>query len=508
MYAVDNQTEPCRKNSEAKMGVYGEKEEVIEWAEKHFGDVELGDERRDRRAVQIGAAMAANPGKSLPEIFNSTYDLKAAYNFFRREGVGPEELQSGHRELVLEEMRKRGKYLLIEDTSELSWSGNKPIAGLGPIGGGKAGLQGFHLHSVIGVRWPEKESIEGKREEEIEGKVRRPAVEIIGIADQQYRLRQSRPKGEGKKDSQAKKKRARESQWWWESSERIGEAPQEEGVKWIRVCDRGADIYEMMVSCEQNNHRYVIRASWDRSVTNEEGREQVGKLFETVRKSPAIMGFKLELRGRQGKPGRTAHLKISVTSVWLRAPQRPGKGRGSLPPIKCNVVRVWEENPRIKEPIEWILLTDLEVDSPEKALEVALMYSTRWVIEDFHKALKSGTGAEKLQLETAEGLFAAIAMKSVVALRLIDLREHLRIEPEAPAEKAGLTKLELDILQAALNRKIKTVKEVALGLGRLGGHLNRKADGLPGWQTLWRGMLKLNYLVQGARLALKVKRFG
>jgi hypothetical protein len=31
-------------------------------------------------------------------------------------------------------------------------------------------------------------------------------------------------------------------------------------------------------------------------------------------------------------------------------------------------------------------------------------------------------------------------------------------------------------------------------VGRLGGHLNRKSDGLPGWQTLWHGMTKLGLL--------------
>jgi hypothetical protein len=29
------------------------------------------------------------------------------------------------------------------------------------------------------------------------------------------------------------------------------------------------------------------------------------------------------------------------------------------------------------------------------------------------------------------------------------------------------------------------VAEVALAVGRLGGRLNRKSDGLPGWITLW-----------------------
>ena len=216
----------------------------------------------------------------------------------------------------------------------------------------------------------------------------------------------------------------------------------------------------------------------------------------------------MEMRARPGQPARTACMKVSLTGVWLRSPQRPDKGGGYLAPIKCNVVRVWEEGAPARQPVEWILLTDLTVNSPGEALEVALIYSTRWLIEEFHKALKSGTKAEKLQLETAEGLFAAIAIKSVVALRLIGLKESLRSEPDASAEQSGLSELELEILKAVLHRSINTVREVALALGRLGGHLNRKGDGLPGWQTLWRGMSTLRAMVQGARLVLQLKRFG
>jgi len=129
-------------------------------------------------------------------------------------------------------------------------------------------------------------------------------------------------------------------------------------------------------------------------------------------------------------------------------------------------------------------------------------------IEEFHKALKTGTKAEALQLETAQSLFAAIALKSLVALRLLDLRERVRLSPDAPAEQAGLPELELALLREVLHRPIKTIREVALALGRLGGHMNRKGDGMPGWQTLFCGIAKLTNLVEGARIAFKLKKFG
>jgi hypothetical protein len=62
-------------------------------------------------------------------------------------------MQAGHRAVVLQAMRQPGVYLCLEDTTELSWSGKQAIAGLGPIGNSAAGLQGFFVHTVLGVRW-------------------------------------------------------------------------------------------------------------------------------------------------------------------------------------------------------------------------------------------------------------------------------------------------------------------------------------------------------------------
>jgi len=82
------------------------------------------------------------------------------------------------------------------------------------------------------------------------------------------------------------------------------------------------------------------------------------------------------------------------------------------------------------------------------------------LIEEFHKALKTGTKAEELQLETAESLFAAIAIKSIVALHLLDLRERVRLSPDAPAEQAGLNELELAVLGSTL---LENMKKLAFG---------------------------------------------
>lgn len=481
--------------------VIDHKEEVAPWAERHFAEAELSDVRRVDRVRMIAEAMAADPGKSLPQLFVRPYDVKAAYQLFKQEEATPDNLQAGHREWVLAEMTQTGTYLLIEDTTSLSFCSRQPIVGLGPVGNskdGQDGRQGFHLHSVLSVRWPAEATPSGDGE--------RPAVQVLGLCDQQYYIRRPRPAGE---TIIQRLKRARESQLWEQASYRMGPVPDRPAVRWVSVADRGADIYEYIISKPALGHGYVVRAAKSRALMDPVTGQAAGHLFETARGVKALGQFDLALRARPGRSAYTATLSVSATPVCLRSPQRPGYSTGRLPPMHSTVVRVWEKHPppRMKA-LEWILLTDAPVETFVQALEVALQYSARWIIEEFHKALKTGLGAERWQLETAEGLFAATAIQSVVALRLINLRERVRIHPEAPAEEAGLDELELQVLRAHMPRPIHTVYDVALALGRLGGHLNRKADGMPGWQTLSRGMCKLRLLIQGVRLAFKMKKFG
>lgn len=460
-----------------------------EWARLHFGGVEMSDERRVERVIKIATGIAQAPGASFTEMFERKYDVKAAYELFKDEEATPEQLQAGHRWQVKESLKKPGVYALLEDTSDMVWAGREPIPGLGPIGNGSEKLQGFLLHSVLAVKWEDPQPEAGKR----------PGVEVIGLAHQEYYLRQPRPK---KETRQERKQRARESQLWERATESLGEAPTDEWVVWVRICDRGADIYEFMLGCQMVEHQFVVRASQNRCLMNPETGVRQGYLLTTARTLPSLGTTTLTLRARANQAEREATLSLAATPVTIGAPSRPGIRPDQQPPITCWVVRVWEANPPAGvKPLEWILLTDQPVTSLADAVRVMRLYATRWFIEEFHKALKSGLGAERLQLQHAHRLWAAISIFSVVALRLLDIRELARLFPTAPASVAGLDPLELEVLRLKHPSPLLTVADVTLAIGRLGGHLNRTRDGLPGWHTLWRGMLKLRTLVEGFRLA-------
>ena len=464
------------------------------WAEENFGDLDLGHLKRNQRAITIAAGFAAKPGKSIPQTFDTWYEVQATYRFFASEAVTPDELQARHRELTMSRLHQPGTYLLVEDTTEPSWSGKTPRPGLGRVGDKHSTRQGFQLHSTLAVGWPETP--------EPDAQGHRPPLEIIGVADQQSLVRRDAPPGETR---HARLLRERESEVWAATTTRLGTAPENAAIRWVRVCDRGADIYEFLASCQAEGHGYVVRAAQDRALIDADG-APAGRLFATARRQASLGEFNLALRARPGQAARTARLSLSATRITVRSPWRPGHGRGTLRPLTCTVVRVWEAAPLAGvEPLEWILLCDAEITTFAQAREVALQYATRWLTEEFHKALKTGMGVEKLQLETGAELMAAIALLSLVALRLLHLREFVRMVPEAPAAESGLNPLELDVLAAKTKRSLKTVRAVALALGRLGGHLNRKSDGLPGWITLWRGYAELQTLVEGARLAHKLE---
>src|ERR1043166_8040614 len=262
-------------------------EEPGAWAVQQFGAATMSDVRRVRRAVRIAEAMATKPGGSLPQLFTTPYEVKAAYTFFRHAEASPDRLQAGHREVVQQALQQLGEWLLLEDTTTMVWSGTSPRDGLGPIGDTQTMQEGFHLHTTLAVRW--------LPEEREEGEGRRPAVEVAGACDQQYGVREPQPvHGRGVAALQ-RKTRPRESQVWEQAGQRSGAAPRRQDVRWVRVGDRGADIYEHLQKCQELGHGFVVRAAQDRALLDAATGQKEGRLFSVARTPPALGEFGWEL---------------------------------------------------------------------------------------------------------------------------------------------------------------------------------------------------------------------
>lgn len=478
--------------------------ESMQWAQENFGGLSLGNIRRSIRIINFAGKMAAKPGKSIPQLSSNLYEVKAIYNCLGNEDLTPDALQSTHRILVHEKIETKDNsddkqiILLIEDSSDICFNNREPINGIPKIGLGRGKVQSFLLHSTLAVAWNDK--VEAKTSKHS----KKPSVEILGLIDQQYRIRYPSVKNDDGKVIPRRfykpaKHLEKESIVWEKTSSRITPLPQK-NTRYIRIGDRGADIYEVLRDSQENNLGFVIRAAQDRKLANE-----YSKLFETAQAMPSLGTFSLELRSRPKMPARIANLAVSVKKIDIQAPRRSGYACKDLPNISCNIIRVWEPNPpQDIAPLEWYLLCDQEILTFDQAIKYVQMYACRWLVEDFHKALKSGVGAEKIQFEAVNKLFTTIAVMSIVALRLVDMRESFRIYGEKPAKDAGLSPLEIKVLSLRLKRKLSTVNDVNLALGRLGGHLNRKGDGLPGMITIWRGFMELQILVEGFKIGLQM----
>jgi hypothetical protein len=327
--------------------------------------------------------------------------------------------------------------------------------------------------------------------------------EVLGLARQMLFCRRPAPEKETRTQ---RKQRERESEIWRKSLREVGPPPS--GTQWIHVCDRYADDFETYEACRRTGVDFVIRAAQDRrAAAGHDACEACDHLL-TLARSLAPAGAKtMGVRRRPTRQPRWAKLQVSFAPVTVFP---PGLARGNVEAFHGWVVRVWEpRTPDGEDPIEWVLLTTVAVTDAEGALTVASWYALRWLIEEYYKCLKTGCAVEQRQLEEVERLRACIGVLAIVAVRLLQLKQLARVEPQRPASSCAPAE-HVRILAAYLNRAVDgwTVREFWRAVAQLGGFLARKSDGDPGWQTLWRGWYQLDLMTLGASLATKAREGG
>ena len=110
----------------------------------------LGDARRTRRAVQLGAALATCPEANLPQQTGSWAGLKSAYRLLNEPDVTHAALSEPHWQATRQQARQAHPVLFVQDTSELDFTAHRYRKGLGWTG--NTGGRGFLLHSCLAVR--------------------------------------------------------------------------------------------------------------------------------------------------------------------------------------------------------------------------------------------------------------------------------------------------------------------------------------------------------------------
>lgn len=461
--------------------------EAESWAEANFGDVRLGDRRRTRRAVAMAAELAVHSEKTLPRAFETWAELKAVYRFLSHPDVTHEAMIEPHRKRTAQSCREPGQYVLAADTTALDFTSHRAARGLGRIG--DDGGRGLIAHTTLAI------GLGGAAGDD----PTRPR--LIGLFDQRV-WRRTEPARKGRERKKERLSRSRESSCWAQSLAG-GEGPPA-GTRWTFVADREADIYEVFAERLPDGVDMVIRAAQPRALANETGRS----IFDAVAQAPVLGETTVPLRSRPGRPARQARLELRAANVRLRPPWRPDR---KLAPIDIALVQAIESNPPQGETaLKWTLLTSLPNRTFDQCQAVVQCYRLRWMIEEYHKALKSGTRIEATQLATVERIEALLGVLAVVAVRLLDAKLLARSEPDAPVDETLCPPPVQRVLEACFKRPETgwTNREFIRAVARLGGFLARKHDGEPGWQTIWRGWDVLFQRVQGFLIALKQSTYG
>jgi hypothetical protein len=193
-------------------------------------------------------------------------------------------------------------------------------------------------------------------------------------------------------------------------------------------------------------------------------------------------------------------VSVAARSVTLK---RPLKASPTLPgTLTINIVHVFELGPPPGQPpVEWLLLTSEPTCTHEEIAFVIEGYRTRWVVEEYFKAVKTGCAFESKQLESFHTLTNMLAFVTVVAYALLLMRTFTNTITPEPATSI-LSVQQVEILRACTHQPLPqhmTVREALLAVAALGGHLKNNGD--PGWRVLSRGWRKLLDYERGYAIA-------
>jgi hypothetical protein len=457
---------------------------TVSFGTRNFQGVNLGDPRRTARLMHAADAMCRHPGGTLPDKFPKPADLRAFYRLMNCAAVNHEVLLRAHADETRRQVAALGAdvVLILHDATELDYTSKKSLEHqLGQIGQGTH--RGYICHNSLAVRLVPNQAHDAV------------VPETLGLLSQ---ILHHRPRvGKHETAKEARERVSRESRLWLHGVQACGQTAT--AAQCVDVSDSLSDTFEYLAYEQKHQRHFVLRARENRKLVEPVAGGEY--LFDALRGLQPMGTRKIHVSASPGRQERDTKVHVAFTCVSL-AP--PGKKSGDYEnaPLDLCAIRVWEPNtPKNEEPLEWILLTNCRVATLADAFERIDWYGLRWIIEEYHKGMKTGCGIETLQFEKIERLEPAIAVISAVATTLLRLRDAARA-PDADQRPATevVDRVYVEALAACYPGRLKgnpTVLRFYMHVARLGGHQNRKCDGFPGWLTLWRGWTKLESVVTG-----------
>lgn len=449
-----------------------------DWAEEEFGKVKLRDGRHRKRLFTVARDFYAQPSANIPQACQSRAKTKAAYRLFEHKAVNMDAILSSHYHSTMERIarEKIPVVLAVQDTTSFNYDTHADMEGLGPISTRVDGAQGILLHDTMAF------TTEGT---------------ALGLVDIQVWARH--PGEFGKRATRYQRPIEQKESFKWIKSFRAAARLQRQlgtATLVVSVGDREADVYELFARAKSDpaNPKLLVRAEADRRVKN-----TTTCLWQYMENQPVAGQRLLRIPRRRGRAARDAVLQIRFAQVTLRPP----KLKPSLGALTVWAVHVTEVNaPSEKDAVEWMLLTTVEVNDFEQALEKVDWYKRRWGIEEYHRTIKSVCRIESRQLADRTVWENCLAIDLVVAWRIEHIKKLSRERPQAPCTVA-FEEHEWQALfvfkhpDQPLPSTAPSVHEMTHMTAELGGFLGRKSDGKPGSTTIGRGLQRLHDLALG-----------
>lgn len=443
----------------------------------------FGDKRLDKRLEKTIDELKNNVQSSIPNACKDRASMKGAYRFFSNEKVNATAIIEAHfktLDLAPKYLPNSKRILFLSDTTELDYSKKKASDDLGCLN--LETRKGLLLHNSL-----------------IVSDVGVP----LGLLKQTYWNRN--PEYFGLSDERRKLPLEQKESWRWYDHYKAAEElcknrPDLEGVY---IADREADFMELLAAKSCPNMHMLIRSQYNRNLA-----DQDLKLYDYLAQQPLHYNYSACIIHPKTKKTRVANLEVRSSSVTLQLKGKHPSGY-KIDPVKLNAIEIREINPPkdIDEPIKWVLLTTLNIDTIAEIYQIIEYYILRWMVERFFYLLKSGgSSVEQLQLEKQKRLENAIATYSISIMDVMKLRYLAENQPDAPISHLGITPQEYEalytIMQHRYPKKIKynpddipTVKEFCIVLGMLSGFHPSKRQPLPGLKVLTRAVDKYQLII-------------
>jgi hypothetical protein len=460
------------------------------WVDEEMETADLHDKRLNERLREVLSQLGQRPTASIPAACGGHAEMVAAYRFFDNQKATFEGILQAHAAAARQRIAAQPVALLAQDTTEIDLTRpEQTVRGAGPLDHARVGallhaLHGFTpdgtplgtVHAVAWARDPEATRCAAQSRAE------RAATPIEDKESHRWvtTLRQAREVAHACPTTQC-----------------------------ICVADSEADIYEVLREGTDEPGRlgWIVRSCQDRALSLENpSQTEVGHLREQLLAGAILFTQTISVRGRRAKvdcdqrgrrqprDSRAAEVSVRAACVTLRPPWRADV---KLPAVTVNVVLVREEHPpQDDQPVEWLLLTNLPIDTPDAVRQVIQYYCVRWMIEVFFRVLKSGCRVEERRFETLDRLLTCLAVYLIVAWRTLYVCRLGRSCPEISCE-AVFEPAEWKAAWKVVRRKDPPHEPPSLGVmvrlvAQLGGYVNRKRPDPPGPQTIWLGLQRVH----------------